>query len=521
MAKQEPGQDILDAILGWEEGDIVDFKRLAGKCVQSVVKTAVAMANGIGGLIVLGVEDPKKACGRDRLYGVEENPDAAANIRRAFEADVEPPLVPPNCALLRIVRVPCLLRDDSDGQIQVWLVEKSNCVHNVRDGGTYIRRGSQNRQLSAGEITNLSLQRGVQSAVDAPRDVDWKLLETSWWREYAEKRQLTRDLPDALLHIGLTENDPNGTPKPKMAAVLLFAEHPGGLLNTKCAIRILHYRGHEVEYREDTNLAGEPITVDGPLIEQIRAATSAVMNELNSGVHVSRRGFEFHQRYPRRVVQEAITNAVLHRDYRINADIQIRIFTNRIEVYSPGGFPGAITAENIRQAGTRPRNPSLVGHLRDFPQPPNLDAGEGVKMMFETLRRAGLYPPVFEELTDQASERVLVRLFNEAKLSDWELVQDYLAEHETVCNADVRRILNVRSSVKVSKLLRDWVNKKLLCVANPDAGMRYRRYRLPAPRGPSEMSFRELGELLKSAGFSGGFSVPTFEFAADDSEEES
>ena len=72
--------------------------------------------------------------------------------------------------------------------------------------------------------------------------------------------------------------------------------------------------------------------------------------------------------------------------------MNIRIFDDRIEVESPGEFPANITPSTIEIAGSAPRNPSLVNHLREFPTPPNVDAGEGVPMMFSEMKARGLYP---------------------------------------------------------------------------------------------------------------------------------
>ena len=58
---------------------------------------------------------------------------------------------------------------------------------------------------------------------------------------------------------------------------------------------------------------------------------------------------------------------MIHRDYRLNRDIHIRIFDNRIEVESPGLFPGAITPATVAQAGSFARNPLLARNLREFP----------------------------------------------------------------------------------------------------------------------------------------------------------
>jgi len=79
----------------------------------------------------------------------------------------------------------------------------------------------------------------------------------------------------------------------------------------------------------------------------------------------------------------------------IDSLTRLRIFDNRIEVESPGGFPGSVTRENIGHVGSQPRNRQLVDHLREFPTPPNLDAGEGVPMMVALMEKSALYPPFF------------------------------------------------------------------------------------------------------------------------------
>jgi ATP-dependent DNA helicase RecG len=318
----------------------------------------------------------------------------------------------------------------------------------------------------------------VESIVNQSVDVPIELLNTYWWTEYSKKRGLTRPLPDALKHLGLSIKDSGKKWKPTIAAVLLFAEEPNGLLDKKCSIRIFHYKGHNVEYSSNPNLVREPITITGPILKQIRDAVEAVSRELDSGVHRTNLGFEFKQEYPMKVVQEAITNAVLHRDYFLSGDIQVRIFTNRIEIESPGLFPGAISAENIGLIGSKPRNPKLTDHIREFPNPPNLDAGEGVRMMQMTMKEQGLYPPIFRECLDENKNTILVKISNEAKLSEWELVHEYLSEHNSINNKELREILNLSSSEspKASRFFKDWVDTGLLQIANPQKGTRSRYY---------------------------------------------
>ncbi len=490
----ELDDEFIDHILTLPEGMHIDFKRVDN--VNSIIKTACAMANTEGGFIFVGIADGRQATGRDRVLGIEANEESFGNIQRDLPSRLIPPLQLPLCNPPKYVNILGTLCNRQSGRVVVIHISKSDAVHSLMSGGTYIRAGSQNRQLIASEITDLSLQRGVQSVVDAPVDVPIELLETDWWREYSDNRKLTRSIKQAIRHLGLAKKDAERHWKPTAASVLLFAEHPGGLLEKKCAIRIFHYRGHDIEYGENTNLARAPITIDGPVLYQIRQATDAVLNELNTGVHVSKNGFEFSQRYPSRVIQEAITNAVLHRDYRLSEDIHIRIFTNRIEIVSPGIFPGAVTTTNLREIGSKPRNRSLVDHLREFPKPPNLDAGEGVRMMFQTMEQDGLYPPVYKE-ERESREFVQVTLMNEARLSEWNLVEDYLRKHDVICNADVRKILNLGGkTAKASRLLKNWVNKDLLEIIDP-VSTKFRKYRLKKAATSSDAFIRLFEELLR------------------------
>lgn len=373
-------------------------------------------------------------------------------------------------------------------------IKKSNTVHSYNNA-TYVRSGSQSRQIGAQEIHRLCLRRGVESVVSQPVDVPVELLETEWWEKYAKERDLTRSHADALKHLGLLLKD-GGTWQPTIAAVLLFAEEPNGLLGRKCSIRIFHYRGHEIEYGSDPNLVRKPVTVSGPVLKQIRDAVDFVNRELDSGVQRTEKGFELRQEYPLKVVQEAITNAVLHRDYHVSADIHVRIFTNRIEIESPGLFPGAITPENIGVIGSKPRNPQLTDHIREFPNPPNLDAGEGVRMMRMTMASMGLYPPVFEEHTEKNKETVLVRISNEAKLSEWELVQDYLVQHDAIGNKELRTILNLSEGgkYKASRFLKGWVESGLLKIQKPEQGTRNRKYVLGSSKIWTEDQFEFTGD---------------------------
>ncbi len=63
---------------------------------------------------------------------------------------------------------------------------------------------------------------------------------------------------------------------------------------------------------------------------------------------------------PREVFEELIVNAIVHRDYFINATIKVFMFSDRIEIISPGKLPNSQTIEKIKLNSSVPRNPILV-----------------------------------------------------------------------------------------------------------------------------------------------------------------
>ncbi len=463
----------IDRILSLSESPQFECKR-TGK-IDKLLETVVAFANTEGGIIAIGLEDPDKAAGRLRVYGIQSHPMHWDELRRSLRSRI----TEPDHLLWSHQEIGCTLRDGSQGSIILLKIERSQRVHSIVDDGTFTRLTQGNKHLTASEINDLCHSRGVVSAESQLEQVDFDLLNTDYWRGYVEARKLTRPISEAMLHIGLARKDSSGVPRPTRAAVLLFAEEPTGVLAAKTAIRIFHYKGAEISTDPNTNLLRPPTNVTGPLVRQISDTRQSVIAELAGKVQFGPLGFEIVQRYPVRVIAEAITNAVIHRDYRLNADIIIRVFSDRIEVESPGHFCGPVTVSNIGRIGTFSRNPLIVQHLRNFPNPPNLDAGEGVRMMIGTMQQSGLYPPVYLARPHIQREAVVTILLNQNRPTVWAQVVDYLAKYGNIGNAQLRHLLQTNDTLGASKQLKAWVEQGLLIIVNPEAGRNVRRYSLP------------------------------------------
>lgn len=466
---------LLDWALPLAESSVFETKRVSGKMVGKALETICAFANADGGLLLLGVEDASKAQGRARLFGIGENPEAVDELLRKLDTHHLPVIEG-----VRGFRLRAKMRDGADGMVVALRVPASDKVHSILDDGTWMRGQTSNREMNAAEITELSYRRGVRSAESEPVDVDFELLDTETWRLFLRGRGLSpTHIADQLYRIGLAKKI-DGERRPLRAAVLLFADHPGALLaatGTRADVRVFHYKGAQIEAGAVPNLKKTPKTLSGPLYRLIEQTHAYVMDELAEGLTLARSGFQTVHRYPDRVIKEAITNALIHRDYRLNRDVQIRIFDNRIEVLSPGLFPGRITAATIHRAGSFARNALLASNLREFPEPPNVDAGEGVRMMFSLMRASSLYPPQYQELHGQAREAVMVTLLNEERAPIWEQVSDWMDRHGPIGNRQLCAISGL-DTLKASRLLKRWVEQGLL-EADPTRAKRNMVYLKP------------------------------------------
>ena len=144
--------------------------------------------------------------------------------------------------------------------------------------------------------------------------------------------------------------------------------------------------------------------------------------------------------YPEEALHELVTNAVLHRDYSIASDVQIRIFDNRVEIESPGRLPGHVTLENIAKTQFA-RNPKLVRLVNKFKNPPNKDVGEGINTAFEAMEKLRLKKPEFQK----TEGGFLVTLRHEALASPETMVLEYLKTNEEITNQQARELTGIKS----------------------------------------------------------------------------
>ena len=444
----------VQSVLEMREWQTFECKRALVRPSDALVPF-VAIANADGGWFVLGLEDPDKAEGVARLCGVSEGPDKVSELLNLIPKQITPPILG-----LERHEIPVVNRAGETDCLLVFSIPKSKQVHSTRDGNTYLRRGRHNRKLTAAEIVQLKYAKGESHAEDDPvpraglDELDTGVLEE--FRNAVGSQE--KDVMTFLRHNGLAVSH-EGKTVLNRAAVLLFGFNPAVTLRAKCSIKVSIFRGTTARFTDRPNLDRKPISIEGPLYRQIWDGLD-YLKRLREQSPPILEGGSFHPKYlyPDYALQEAITNAVIHRDYSVQNDIQVRIFDNRIEFENPGRFAGHITLANILRERFA-RNPIILRTLNRFRKAPNLDIGEGVKRMFEAMQQANLIDPVYDVPPDHYF--VKVTFYNEGR-DIWEQVSHWLERHGRITNRAFRQLTGEQDSVRASRALQILVERGML-----------------------------------------------------------
>ncbi len=320
-----------------------------------------AFANSRGGDVVLGVRDSMRevvGIPSDRIHLAERLVVEAAN------QFVNPPI---NVATQHIA-----LPDDSGVETLVLQAHvcRSSFVHGSPSG--YLRRSAALKQR---------MPHRVLARLFAERRRLGFLGFDGETMEAANVRDLTPGLVDRFRiertdddwmtfagKLGMTARTKLGARCPTVAGLLLCSPDPRQWF-PNAYIQAAAYWGEGVaDSRDSANYQLDAKDITGPLDAQIAEACRFVAR--NQRVAASKTlGRTDLPQYDMASVFEGIVNAVAHRDYSIyGAKIRLRLYSNRLEVYSPGGLPGTLKLGDLpyRQIS---RNSIITSRLADVPVP--------------------------------------------------------------------------------------------------------------------------------------------------------
>lgn len=131
----------------------------------------------------------------------------------------------------------------------------------------------------------------------------------------------------------------------------------------------------------------------GGLVNDIEESLRFIERNTRTGYRIEKLRREDVPEYPMRALREAITNAVMHRDYfEAGANVFVEIYEDRIEISNPGGLPKGLSREELGTRSVR-RNPLIADLLQRIALIEK--AGTGIRRMIEDARKHRCPEPKF------------------------------------------------------------------------------------------------------------------------------
>ncbi len=305
-----------------------------------------AFANAGGGVLLLGVTDTGDVSGMSR-----QQMDALERRVREICTDSIKPLI----------RVEMYRRELDERSFLLVSIPQGDALYDS-PGGSFVRVGSAKQPMSSDERLRLAQRRGQARFLSFDEQTvagtGLSTLDKDLWKPLLSVEGL-REPQLGLEKLGLLRSDDQGAVLATVAGVLTCTTQPREFV-PGAEITAVRYMGID---RASGQVDAQDIT--GPINAQIKHALAFVRRNTRVGARKEPARVNLPE-YSLQAVFEALVNAVVHRDYSIRGSrIRLSIFSDRLELNSPGGLPNNLTVESMmeRQVTRNEVLASILGRM--------------------------------------------------------------------------------------------------------------------------------------------------------------
>jgi ATP-dependent DNA helicase RecG len=419
----------LDILLQEGEGTMLEYKE---SLPSSFARELSALANTLGGKILLGVRDD------GTVAGIRDTNELRARIQD-IARNCDPPV--------HVVVEPV-------GKVLVVHVRESDARPVQCSEGFFWRQGAVTQKLSRNEIRDFFRAEG-SVRFDLSPSPRFRYLQDFDRQKYAAWLALSGisgrpRTEDVLINIEAAERS-GGKLLFRNAGVLFFAKESRRFFNQAYITCLLFKGTDKVHVLDRKDFAGG-------IVADIEDALRFIERNTRTAYRIEGLRREDIPEYPMKALREAITNAVMHRDWFIEgANVFVEIYSDRIEFPSPGALPKGMTLADLGRKSIR-RNALIADllHRISFIE----KAGTGIRPIRDDARAQGCPEPKFEvtgfvtatffpnpavrahaeaqqagqftgEVTEQVTEQVsrLLQALREDTLSSQEILERLVLSH--------------------------------------------------------------------------------------------
>lgn len=413
-----------------KENKSLEFK---ATITNSFLKTVSAYSNFRGGEILFGVNDDGSVCGIDNpdqvCLDIENRINDSIAPKPDFEIDIDD-----SKKIIRLVV--------REGQYKPYLYK----------GKAYRRSDTASIEVDQAELKELVLQGSNLYFEELPCGRDDLIFQ-----ELSAKLMKNLDIKvvseDILRTLGLFTKDK----KFNNAAALLSDENDF--------------------YGIDIARFGNSIN---EIMDRETISKTSVLKQYDAALNMIKRYYQYEEiseierkkidLVPETAYREAIANALIHRDWSINSHIRISLFSDKIEIKSPGGLPRGITAEEYMKGDISClRNPILgnvffrLHYIEMF--------GMGVRRILLAYKDAKIKPKF--EITDNVISVILPVTADQYHVTNDEAkVMSALENGEQLSSSEIAKVTGYTKS-KVLRLIEHLKEKDYIKIIGNGRGTKY------------------------------------------------
>ncbi|MGH7725327.1 MAG: ATP-binding protein [Candidatus Eiseniibacteriota bacterium] len=376
-----------------------------------MAKELSALLNLEGGHLLLGVEDDGQISGLSRSRG-----DAELWIMNIARQSIQPAIIPTwqpvdfdDGRIVGVIGLP------ADGPSKPYKAKRGSAWI------TFVRVGSSSREATREEEARLyQASRMVRFDIMPIADtsvtgLDFQRVQ-NYFRDVLKRETPPSTNEDAWEQL-LVNTDilaPLGEGVVATASgLLLFGVTPNRRL-PQAGVTAAAFPGTEKDYGTvDEEVIRGPLvsllTKRGRVVEKgvIDRTVDFVARNMGTAAWLESGRRRRKRAFPLDAVREAVVNAVAHRDYSLSAtDIEVSLYSDRVEIISPGRLPNGVTVEKMRDGLRAARNELLKEILRDYGYVEHLGMGVRNRIIQSMHTHNGTEPDLVEEET-----RFVVRLW--------------------------------------------------------------------------------------------------------------
>ena len=366
------GKD-LQKIISQGESTRVQMKLLVDDAYK-IATEMVAFCNSFGGKIIIGVDDES---GEVKGLSYSEIQKTNALLANAASENVKPAILI-HCDTVQV---------DGKNLVVATIAEGKDKPYKDNKGIIWVKNGSDKRKVFSNAELRVMMQSCGNISADndsvagtSIKDIDVQTLKLFLFNRY-ENELKDKGISGTSLQTLEIDNmvsaiDRNFTIEQLLTNISIL-DHKGQLTLTGLlllsksiqrycpvfTVKCVSFVGNSLGGTQFRDKLPDR-DIEGNLLTQYNAAISFISRNLKT-IQVEKEFNTLGQlEIPLEVFVETITNALIHRNYYVNAPIRLFIFDNRIELHSPGILPDSVTEENIKEGISVPRNKFLFDNAK-------------------------------------------------------------------------------------------------------------------------------------------------------------